>query len=535
VRRMKTPNESDSGDSRARLRSMPSAWVAIVLAVLLLVPCASRAQTGDSLLVLHDNEGPYGWLGEIYSLHLENLLSHFELPVVRKPFSAYQSGDLDAHRATFYVGAVWNQEPLPEPFATDLGTTPSTFVWMGVNLWRKAWDLSTFAPDPAFEQRYGFRLLEHSFENHQWVDYKGERLKKDQFDTSLSRLEIVDPSKVEVCGTVVDSAGNEWPYIVGSGNFWVVPDMPMISTEFRNRSLVFADVLHDILGIPHTGRHRAVLRIEDVSPAVPVESLQAIRAVLEELGIPFVISLIPQYRDWSGYYTEGVPEFSTISAGTAFADEIKALEAIGGQIIQHGTTHQLDGLLNPYNGVSGNDYEFYRVTADESGQLTLVGPVPGESGPDIRRRILEGRRQLRNAGFAPVGWLTPHYLASPLAYQTFARLYPFALDRGIFFVDGDDGVARALELNAPYPYRDTYGLKRIPETIGYIDPWGWFEIQPPSLPADLIDRARALKVVRDSWAGCYFHWYLDPELLRELVLGIEELGFEFVPVHGGVR
>jgi len=509
--------------------------VAFVFAfALTMVPGRTQTNAPTGVLVLHDNEGQYGWLGDIYSLHLQNLLSHFKMPVTRKPFASYAAGDLGKYKATFYVGAVWNQTPLPATFRTDLDNTTNTFVWMGVNLWRYAWDLNTYASRPEFEARYGFKLLEHSFDTHARVDYKNQQLVKDQFDPALSRLQVTDPSKVTVYGQCFDSSGNPWPYITRSGKFWVVPDMPMISTQFRNRSLVFADVLHDILGVSRTPRHRAVLRIEDISPDIPVSYLQALRAVLTDLKIPFTISLVPQYRDWNGYYNDGEPFFTTIAANTPFVEEIKKLVAIGGQITQHGTTHQIDGIYNPYNGVTADDYEFYRVTADTAGNLTLVGALPGQTATNVRSRVLTGQRQIKNAGLSPVGWLTPHYLATPVAYQEFARIYPFALDRGIFFANDSTGKTQAVELNSPFVYRDTYGLKRVPETIGYIDPWGWYELQPPSLPPDLIERARALKVVRDSWAGCYFHWYINPEYLRELVNGIKALGFTFVPVNGNL-
>lgn len=517
------------------LRSLTITVICALTLTLFAVPARAQTNTPTGILVLHDNEGQFGWLGDIYSLHLQNLLSHFNMRVTRKPFSSYTAGDLAKYKATFYVGAVWNQTPLPSEFRNDLDTTTNSFVWMGVNLWRYAWNLSNFAPRPEFEQRYGLRLLEHSFDRHPRVDYKGQQLVKDQFDPALSRLEITDPSKVTVYGECFDSTGKSWPYITRSGKFWVVPDMPMISTQFRNRSLVFADALHDMLGVNRTPRHRAVLRIEDVSPDVPVSYLQALRAVLQELKIPFTISLVPQYRDWSGYYNDGKPLFMNIQPNTPFANEIKELVAIGGQVIQHGTTHQIDGIYNPYNGVTADDYEFYRVKADAAGNLTLVGAVSGQTATNIRTRILSGQNEIKNAGLNPVGWLTPHYLATPTAYRQFAQVYPFALDRGIFFAKDSAGKTQAVELNSPFVYRDTYGLKRIPETIGYIDPWGWYELQPPSLPADLIERARALKVVRDSWAGCYFHWYINPNYLRELVNGIKALGFTFVPVNGSLN
>jgi len=47
-----------------------------------------------------------------------------------------------------------------------------------------------------------------------------------------------------------------------------------------------------------------------------------------------------------------------------------------------------------------------------------------------------------------------------------------------------------------------------------------------------LQRAKALKVVRDGWAGFYFHWYLDPQFLRETVEGLKALGYEFTPLNG---
>jgi hypothetical protein len=75
----------------------------------------------------------------------------------------------------------------------------------------------------------------------------------------------------------------------------------------------------------------------------------------------------------------------------------------------------------------------------------------------------------------------------------------------------------------------------MPETIGYIDPFGWYELQAPTTSEDLLKRAKALKVVRDGWAGFYFHWYLDPEELRKTVIGLQEQGFTFTPLSGNLK
>ena len=145
-----------------RKRWSPAIWIqfgcltALVLAAILLItPPAGGVDTvppGPSVLVLYDNEGQYGWLGEIYSAKLQNLLGHFEARVVRKPFSQYLAGDLQGHDATFYLASVWNETPLPAAFRTDLETSTQPFVWVGVNLWRYAWNLTDYSYSPAFEQ-----------------------------------------------------------------------------------------------------------------------------------------------------------------------------------------------------------------------------------------------------------------------------------------------------------------------------------------------------------------------------------------------
>lgn len=535
-------------DAVRRTRRPRLLWLLItVLTVTVLLPsgmgqtptpsptATPAALTAPSVLILYDNEGPYGWLGEMYSLRLTNLLSHFDARVTKKSFTAYVQGDLEKYDATLYLGSVWNQDPIPVVFQTDLAATAKIFVWVGVNLWRYAWDMATYAPQQSFVDKYGFMLMQYSPDSHPTVTYKSTLLKKDPWDMTLSHLEIRDPLKAVVHATCQDATGVSWPYIVQSGNFWVVADMPLISTTFENRSLAFEDLLHDMLRSNHPEKHRANVRIEDISMGTPMEELTAVRAKLATLNIPFQISLIPEYHDPLGVYNNGVPEVLKIARNNALAKEMALWVKAGGQVLQHGTTHHVDGLINPYTGVSGEDYEFYRVTADAIGALTIIGPVPGDSATWARQRVLAGQKLIKNAGLTPVGWLTPHYLASAVDYKEFAKIYPFACDRAIFYVDDSTGKSQALELNSPYIYKDTYGIKRIPESVGWIDLEGWLHLQPPNLPADVIRHAAALKVVRDGWAGCYYHTYIDPELLGEMVNGLKGLGYEFVPLSGTLK
>lgn len=490
------------------------------------------ARAGPKVLVLYDRGQPWTWLGEIHSLKLENLLGHFDARVTRKPLADYKSADLDSHDATFYLASAWKEGPLPVLFERELDRTSKPFVWVGLNLWQYGWDFERDTPRESFVSNYGFSIDSWSGENHPTVFYKNTELQKEPFDPGLTRVGIVDPDKAVVHATCRDLDGNEWPYAVQSGHFWFVADMPLISTTCENRSLAFADLLHDMLDIPHEEIHLAYFRIEDVSPVADVGMLEHLGATLDTLDVPFTVAIIPEYRDWSGVYNGGTLEIERLTEKNPVTREIHRWIDMGAEVVQHGTTHQADGILNPYTGASGDDYEFYRVSADEFGFLTLVGPVLNDSRAWARSRANRGFNILRNAGLRPVAWLTPHGLASPVDYKAIAEIHPLACDRAVFFFEDSQGNTQVTELDAPFVYKDTYGLVRIPETLGEIDPWGWYDIQPPSLPSDLVRRAKALKVVRDGWAGFSSSWFIDPALIRETVEGIKALGYEFVSIGG---
>jgi len=504
----------------------------MIIAAFLVAPVRGYSQTAPiapapNVLILYDDTGTWGWLGAMYALKLENLLAHFESKVTKKPLGQYLVGDLAKYNATFYLGSTYTETSLSPVFQADLNFNKKPFVWAGFNLWRYAWN------EPLFASKYGFQFLDYAPENHPKVVYKKTNLKKEVWDPGLNHIKILDPKIVKVHATAVDGAGAVWPYIVQSGNFWFVADMPLVSTSFENRSLAFADLLHDMLGINHPETHRAYFRVEDISRASDEPSLKAITTAVKALKVPFLISVIPSYRDWMGAYNNGVPQKLNLSANSILGKELKVWVSIGGKVLQHGTTHQIDGLLNPYNGVSGDDYEFYRVALDATNELSYIGPVSGDSVTWAKKRILQGQNILKTAGFTPIGWLTPHYIASPVDYKVVATLYPFACDRAILFVTDSTGGTQADELNSPFVYRDTYGIKRIPETIGYPDPNG--NDGAPVLPTNLIRRAQALKVVRDGWAGFYFHWYLNPTYLTETINGLKAIGYQFIAVDGNIK
>jgi hypothetical protein len=98
--------------------------------------------------------------------------------------------------------------------------------------------------------------------------------------------------------------------------------------------------------------------------------------------------------------------------------------------------------------------------------------------------------------------------------------------RGKTFTTDDQGYLYWAEQETAYPVVDDLGMLRLPETLGYVTTPAIGGITG-AMPADLVARAQKVKVVRDGWAGCFFHWFLDTSMLKTLVEGLKGLGYTF--------
>lgn len=501
-------------------------FVMLTLALAFILPMgmADPAWPEGSVLVLYDSSGPEGWMGQLYVQHLTNLLSHFEVKVENKPVEQYDAGDINQHQTTLYLGVVYDN-PLPAAFKSDFLASANTVCWLGYNLWQVAWGNS----QTAFQQKFALDFLGLDFSPWSEVHYRGKILTRQTVEPEIGMIQVLDPLRVSVIATCLNG-DQEAPYITRAGNLWYVGDNPLSYVTMTDRYLAFADILHDILNISHPESHRALLRIEDVSPLADPELLRAIADYLNSQNVPFLVCVIPEYRDPLGTYNSGVPKTVKLEDSPAVVNALRYMVARGGQIVLHGLTHQYDTVVNPYSGVSAQDYEFYLVTLDAGGKVVLQRPVTEDSAAWARERVSQGKSRLAMLNLNPMAWNTPHYLASVTDYQEFAKLFPISLDRGAYFATDADGNQQCLQQMAPYLIqKDVYGIKRLPENLGYIDPNG-LPGQPPSLPSDLINRAQANLVVRDGWASCYFHWYLDLNYLKELVPGLKDQGYQFIRV-----
>jgi len=476
---------------------------------------------------------------------LANLLGHFDLDYTIEPVESYRGDSIRDSRATFYFGSVFDN-PLPRAFLQDVLAAEGPVCWFKYNLWQVGREA---AFSSQFEIRTGFRFEFMDSSDYERVNYKGETFSRSPLDAELGVTTILDPGLAAAPALACQPSGSNCiPYIVHGGNFWYVADTPFSFISEEDRYLVFADLLHDILQISHPESHRAVIRLEDIDPTYSTDLLVNAADELHAEGVPFLVSVIPVYVDPRGIYNGGVPETVPMADAPAFVQALEYMESRGGQIVLHGYTHQYDSVANPYTGVSGDDYEFFRVTVDAQNAMVDYMPVPQDSKHWVQSRIHGALSQLKHTRLEAVAWETPHYAASALDYTIFADRFPLTIQRALYFdeagrVVGKNGKRRGMfdsgSHNAGqfFPYviqRDLYGQKIIPENIGNIElaPLGG---APARLPEDLVRAASRNLVVRDGWASGFFHPFLNLSYLQGVVRGVKALGYEYVPLSADMR
>ncbi len=487
-------------------------WLALVSGA------RSQTSTNNQVLILYDSAGQYGWIGGLHARMLANLMGHFQLGYQIAPVENYAGGEMNLYRATFYLGTVFGN-PLPAAFQQDALSSARPICWFKYNL-EQIGGLQ-------FESKTGFRFDSMDWSGYAAINYKGESFAKNQLDAELGRVTILDPNLASAAATACKTNSEECvPYVVRARNFWYVADTPFSFISEEDRYIVFSDLLHDILQVTHPESHQAIIRIEDIDPTYPPELLQTVADYLKGADVPFAVSVIPVYNDPLGYYNQGVPEQVRLSQTPGFIGALEYVVAQGGQIVLEGYTHQYDSVVNPFTGVSGDDYEFWRVTTDANTNVVDYLAVPEDSAEWALGRVTTALGELQRAGVPAVAWQTPHYAASAVDSQVFGTNFPLTLQRALYFDDSGHVAGQFF----PYPIeRDIYGQKIMPENIGNVDPNPWFNY-PPRLPADLIRAAKKNLVVRDGWASGYFHAFLDLSYLQEVVEGIRALGYTYVPV-----
>jgi uncharacterized protein YdaL len=483
---------------------------------------------GSTTLVLYDTTGDYGWLGELYAQAAANLASHFG-PWKAEPVSAYVAGQISQYTATIYLGSTYD-EPLPASFLDDVYNATHPVIWVYDNIWQLT------SRYPAFQSKYGWMFSQFDTGLVSHVTYKGTTLTRDGAHNGggIMDYSAVDTSKATVLAKAVrDSDGSTFPWALRSGTLTYVGENPFVYTTETDRVHIFEDLLFDALNPSAPTQHRALLRLEDINPSQDGAQLRTIAEYLYSQGIPYGFGVSPVYTDPNGNYNGGVPAQSALSdKGNSVADTIRWMQSHGGTLVDHGYTHQYSNVPNPYDAVTGDDFEFYRVTENPDHSLNYLGPVAEDSQMWAGSRLYAAAREFQKAKIAaPKIFEFPHYAASAVDYQAVAQAFSTRWERGMYYggylTGGQIDYSHVIGEGFPYVVRDVYGSTVLPENCGPYAPEAFYGFKPHTVD-DILAAADAQMVVRDGVAGFYYHPFEGLDALKQIIAGFKARGLTFV-------
>jgi uncharacterized protein YdaL len=475
-------------------------------------------------LVLYDDAGAWGSLGELYALAAGHLASHFGTWSAMR-VADYQPGDMLRFTATIYIGSTYDQ-PLPVAFLDDVLSDARPVVWMYDNIWQLANRAQGFAGT------YGWDPWDFDTGPIDTVLYKGVTLSREATNGSgIMRYRTVDPARASVLASAVRADGTSLPWALRAKNLTYIGEIPFTYIDETDRYLAFCDLLFDALAPATPELHQALVRIEDVSAKSSPAALMAIADYLHGEGVPFSIALIPLYVDPRGVANGGVPERVPLSSAPAVVGAIEYMIARGGTVVMHGYTHQYEDEDNPYTGVSAADFEFWRAHVDAADYVVYDGHVGLDSPSWAATRVSDAFQEITSAGLsAPTIFEYPHYAGSATDSQVIVHSLSTAFHRGLYFggtLSGAVDESRTLGQFFPYVVRDIYGFRLLPETLGAYVPVG-YNHHPSRLATDIVAAAEAQRVIRDNVAGFYFHPFEPLAALQSIVQGLEAAGYTFV-------
>lgn len=539
---------------------------------------------GPCIQIFYDqSKDPKYWMGRTYSIFLQNLLAHFpKYQQITGPIEQYQKGDLDRCDASFYIASYF-ENAIPKEFFEDYAATTKPVMWMGYSVWLPG--------NEYFNSVFGYTYSGLTKLNTEvrdakgkptyfkFASYKGKTFRKfGEFSRTdptqfLAPFENVMLRKTsDVSGTQIISelthngSKEKIPYILRNKNRFYVADVPFSFMHEADRFLIVADLLFDVLNeSPMHNEKIAFLRIEDVSPYIPLPFTYDLIKVLQDEKVTANVSIVPIFTDPLRYYPS-TQTFIPMEKSPGFMLLIEDFKKLGFSFIWHGVTHQYEDYPNPYNAVSTDDFEFWDAPKNR--------PVPKDSVAWVLNRLQEGLYSLSSGAIEAVTWLTPHYQASSLDYYIFGRIFSWNVGRVIYFDHSAQNVPKyssdllmasstssyqkrfqafknlKVETTGPWNgqmfpyliYGDVYGQRLIPENLGNSQPFKSEHVVWPRTLEEILEDAKRNLVLRDTWASLFYHPSLldnlqnggrgqypgDPNDLRRLVKGLKGMGYRFV-------
>ena len=468
----------------------------LLLPLLILLCFPSFSQSNKNVKkVLIVNEGTYDMKSHATGVarQLGALLGHFETAITFKGVNQYKTKDIEKFDYIFYVGYS-SEYSVPKTFTEDILKSTKPIIWINSGLME-------FSKNPDFVKQFGF-IITGVDKNSDFFKVVSNKKIFTKGSPEINLISIHNKSSVEVIASAwTDKTKKSTPYIIQSNHLVYIADLPFKGATETDRYLLFSDLLHDFLHENHPEKHSAIVRIEDVTPIDNPDKIRDIADILSSRNIPFLIGVVPFYVNPSE------DRRVSLTDKPEMVDALKYAVRNGATLVMHGVTHQ-------YKGVSTDDFEFWNGMTKK--------PISDETEDEISQKIETGINEFIKNGLYPLLWETPHYTASQLTYSVVSKYFSSAIEQRLSIEDFDYGQYFPYIIN-----KDLFGQKVYPENLGYIP----FNSNPDTgkvYVKNIISNSASMLNVRDGIACFFFHSFLDLNLLKTLVDGIQAKGFTFI-------
>lgn len=476
----------------------------LVLAFCLVLATTAKADVNTDprkdtkVLVVYSTDG--GHVSESQKL-LDMLVGHFSKTIDFKNANDVKEMDLKGVSTLIYYGEV--AELLPDETGVLFDSFRGTILAIGHNSEQLGNKFTFFKQ----ERQIAIKDLFFTATN-----------KRTTFEAARLVSTIVPSMETEVLITGT-SNGTSYPIMIrNKENYYFATDK--IDSIF---SIYLGEALHEVFKADHPAGHAAYIRLEDVHPLTDASILREIAVILKKKNIPYIVSVIPVYRD---------PDTGVESRFSDYPQVLSALKYAqknGGSIIMHGYTHQYK------DDETGEGFEFWDVDAN------MPITVPADQTPEkktradfksdeeylnflakqkafetdyIKTKVTKAIHEMVGLGLYPLAFEAPHYTMSQSGYEILSGHFSTYIGQ---LQLGD----RDWRIMAPSPYVSyptfLHGMKLLPETIGYVEP------DNPDAVDEMMRAADNQLVVRDGYIAGFYHPYLGVERFKELMDRFEKL------------
>jgi len=242
---------------------------------------------------------------------VQTLLAHFDAACDLIAASAYRRGEVDHYKYAFYLSGETAGASGEEAadFVADLGVFGGVAVWVG--------DGVSHVGRPTLEKMgLSVPAAEEAGAEAQWsVSYGGQQ--------HGERLVIPDVQAGRGANLLASAHGDGHlrVFAAGNGNRWYLATGPSLAPEHVWTACIWADALHEVLGVPHRKHRYLVPCLRDVPVWVTQTQVpNAVRPMLQA-DLPVAVLALTQFQD------------AAVADRPMDVKGLRATEAMGGTVV----------------------------------------------------------------------------------------------------------------------------------------------------------------------------------------------------------